>query len=56
MNAFVQIQKALNMHHELLQVRCDLQSHIKDINKDFDLVFKALESADAIPKQGVFFK
>ena len=53
---FVQMRKTLSEHQEILHIRNDLQSHIEDSNKNFDLVFKALESGDAIPTQGVFFK
>lgn len=56
MNAFVRIRKTLNIHEELFKVRHVLQSHIEDSNKNFDLIFKALENGDSTPTQGVFFK
>ena len=54
-NAFVEMRKLIANHSGLLQ-RMDRIEHWKiETNQKFEQVFKALESKDAIPNQGVFF-
>lgn len=56
MNAFVEMRKLIGSHSGLLQ-RID-RVEIKQSEHDhkFEEVFKALESGEHIPKQGIFFE
>jgi len=56
MNAFVEMRKLIGSHSGLLQ-RLD-RVEIKQSEQDhkFEAVFKALESDQQIPKQGIFFE
>ena len=56
MNSFVKLRKVLNQQLELSQVKTKLQSHIENTNNNFELIFKELESREALPSQGVFYK
>lgn len=53
--AFVEMRKSLAMHSGLLQRIEGIERKQIESDNKFEQVFKALESKDAIPSQGVFF-
>lgn len=54
-NAFVEMRKFIANHSELLQRMDGIERKQLETDKKFEKVFKALESKDFIPTQGVFF-
>lgn len=54
-NAFVEMRKLIAGHSGLLQRMDGIERKQLETDKKFEKVFKALESKDAIPAQGVFF-
>ena len=54
-NAFVQMRKTIGNYQHLLQLSTELQQHKLETKDNFEKVFKALETPELSPKQGVFF-
>ena len=54
-NAFVEMRKFIANHYGLLQKMDGIERKQLETDKKFEQVFKALESKNAIPNQGVFF-
>jgi hypothetical protein len=54
-NAFVEMRKLIAGHSGLLQRMERIENRQIETDQKFEKVFKALESKDAIPAQGVFF-
>lgn len=54
-NAFVEMRKFIANHSELLQRMDGIERKQLETDRKFEKVFKALESKDFIPTQGVFF-
>ncbi len=54
-DAFVEMRKVISSHTGLLQRMDGIQLKLADHDQKFDKVFKALESKNQLPKQGVFF-
>ena len=54
-NAFVEMRKFIANHYGLLQRMDGIERKQLETDKKFEQVFKALESKNAIPNQGVFF-
>jgi hypothetical protein len=55
MNAFVEMRKVIANHSGLLQRMEGIEYKQLETDQKFEQVFKALESKDVIPAQGVFF-
>jgi 2,3-bisphosphoglycerate-independent phosphoglycerate mutase len=55
MGAFVEMRKILSNHSGLLQRMEGFERKQIETDQKFEQVFKALESKDVIPTQGVFF-
>ena len=55
MDAFVEMRKMIGSHTSLLQRMDRFELKQVDNDKKFEEVFKALESKDQLPEQGVFF-
>lgn len=55
MDAFVEMRKVISSHAGLLQRMDGIQLKLADHDQKFSKVFKALESKNKLPKQGVFF-
>jgi hypothetical protein len=55
MNAFVALRKSLIQQSGILQRIDGIERKILESDQKFDKIFKALESKDHIPSQGVFF-
>ena len=55
MDAFVEMRKVISSHAGLLQRMDGIQLKLADHDQKFGKVFKALESKNQLPKQGVFF-
>lgn len=55
MDAFVEMRKLLFNHQGLLQRMDRFELKQADHDSKFEKIFTALESADGLPKQGVFF-
>ena len=55
MNAFVALRKSLILQSGILQRIHGIEKKILETDQKFDKIFKALESKDQIPSQGVFF-
>lgn len=55
MNAFVALRKSLILQSGILQRIDGIEKKILESDQKFDKIFKALESKDQIPSQGVFF-
>ncbi|MDO9511201.1 MAG: ORF6N domain-containing protein [Bacteroidales bacterium] len=55
-NAFVEMRKIIAAHSGLLQRIDGIERKQIETDQKFEQVFKALESKDAIPNQGVFFE
>ena len=55
-NAFVEMRKFIANHYGLLQKMDGIERKQLETDKKFEQVFKALESKNAIPNQGVFFE
>jgi hypothetical protein len=55
MNAFVTLRKSLILQSGILQRIDGIEKKILESDQKFDKIFKALESKDQIPSQGVFF-
>jgi len=53
---FVLMRKTIKKHKEILTIKQELHSHIENTNNNFELIFKELESREALPSQGVFYK
>ena len=53
---FVLMRKTIKKHKEIITIKQELQSHIENTNNNFELIFKELESREALPTQGVFYK
>ena len=54
-NAFVEMRKVIANHYGLLQRMEGIERKQIETDQKFEQVFKALESKNAIPNQGVFF-
>ncbi|WP_339903860.1 ORF6N domain-containing protein [uncultured Cyclobacterium sp.] len=54
-NAFVEMRKLMANHSGLLQRMDGVERKLVETDQKFEQVFKALESKDVIPNQGVFF-
>lgn len=54
-HAFVEMRKVLATHSGLLQRMEGVERKLLDSDRKFEQLFKALESKDRIPNQGVFF-
>lgn len=54
-NAFVEMRKFITNHYGLLQRMEGIERKQIETDQKFEQVFKALESKNAIPNQGVFF-
>ncbi len=54
-NAFVEMRKLIANHSGLLQRMDGVERKLAESDQKFEQVFKALESKDNIPTQGVFF-
>ena len=54
-NAFVEMRKFIANHYGLLQRMDGIERKQIETDQKFEQVFKALESKNAIPNQGVFF-
>ena len=54
-NAFVEMRKLIANHSGLLQRMDGIERKQLETNQKFEKVFRALESKDLIPTQGVFF-
>lgn len=54
-NAFVEMRKLIANHSGLLQRMDGIERKQLETDQKFEKVFKALESKDLIPAQGVFF-
>ena len=54
-NAFVEMRKLIANHSGLLQRMDGVERKLAESDQKFEQVFKALESEDNIPTQGVFF-
>lgn len=54
-NAFVEMRKLIANHSGLLQRMDGVERKLVETDQKFEQVFKALESKDNIPTQGVFF-
>ena len=54
-NAFVEMRKIIANHRGLLQRMDGVERKLVETDQKFEQVFKALESKDNIPTQGVFF-
>jgi hypothetical protein len=54
-NAFVEMRKLIANHSGLLQRMDGIERKQLETDQKFEKVFKALESKDLIPTQGVFF-
>lgn len=54
-NAFVEMRKIIANHSGLLQRMDGVERKLVETDQKFDQVFKALESKNNIPTQGVFF-
>lgn len=54
-NAFVEMRKIIANHSGLLQRMDGVERKLVETDQKFEQVFKALESKDNIPTQGVFF-
>jgi hypothetical protein len=54
-NAFVEMRKIIANHSGLLQRMDGVERKLVEADQKFERVFKALESKDVIPSQGVFF-
>ncbi len=54
-NAFVEMRKLIAIHSGLLQRMEGIERKQSETDQKFEQVFKALESKDVIPTQGVFF-
>ncbi len=54
-SAFVEMRKLIANHYELLQRMDGIERKQIETDQKFEQVFKALESKNAIPNQGVFF-
>ncbi len=54
-NAFVEMRKFIANHYGLLQRMEGIERKQIETDQKFEQVFKALESKNAIPNQGVFF-
>ncbi|MFN6079233.1 MAG: ORF6N domain-containing protein [Bacteroidota bacterium] len=55
-NAFVEMRKFIANHYGLLQRMEGIERKQIETDQKFEQVFKALESKNAIPNQGVFFE
>jgi len=55
-NAFVEMRKFIANHYGLLQRMDGIERKQLETDKKFEQVFKALESKNIIPNQGVFFE
>jgi hypothetical protein len=55
MNAFVTLRKSLILQSGILQRIDGIEKKILESDQKFDKIFKALESKDQIPSQGIFF-
>lgn len=55
MDAFVDMRKVIRSHAALFQKMDGIQWKLADHDQKFNQVFKALESKNQIPKQGIFF-
>lgn len=55
-NAFVEMRKFIANHYGLLQRMDVIERKQLETDQKFEQVFKALESKNAIPNQGVFFE
>lgn len=55
MSAFVALRKSLILQSGILQRIDGIEKKILESDQKFDKIFKALESKDQIPSQGVFF-
>lgn len=56
MNAFVEMRKLIGSHSGLLQRLDRVEIKQSEHDHKFEAVFKALESGQQIPKQGIFFE
>ena len=54
-NAFIEMRKIISNHNGLLQRMEGVERKQIETDQKFEQVFKALESKDVIPNQGVFF-
>jgi ORF6N domain len=54
-NAFIEMRKLIANHSGLLQRMSGIERKQLEADQKFEQVFKALESKDQIPSQGVFF-
>lgn len=54
-NAFVEMRKLIANHSGLLQRMEGIERKQLETDQEFEKIFKALESKDHIPPQGVFF-
>jgi hypothetical protein len=54
-HAFVEMRKVIATHSGLLQRMDGVERKLLDSDRKFEQLFKALESKDLIPNQGVFF-
>lgn len=54
-NAFVEMRKLIANHHGILQRMEGIERKQLETDQKFEQVFKALESKNVIPTQGVFF-
>jgi len=55
-NAFVEMRKFIANHYGLLQRMDGIERKQLETDQKFEQVFKALESKNAIPNQGIFFE
>lgn len=55
MDAFVEMRKIVSNHEGLLQRMGRFELKQADHDQKFERIFTALESADGLPKQGIFF-
>ncbi len=55
-NAFVEMRKLIANHNGLLQRMDGIERKQLETDQNFEKVFKALETKDLIPNQGVFFE
>jgi len=55
MNAFVEMRKLIGSHSGLLQRIDRVEIKLSEHDQKFEAVFKALESGQPTPKQGIFF-
>lgn len=56
MNAFVEMRKLIGSHSGLLQRIDRVEIKLSEHDQKFEAVFKALESGQPTPKQGIFFE